>query len=74
MEDADLYSKIEGLIVGWSNDGTKTAGVLTRQIMKLLSCENEQRITDKCAGTCWFLELHGKCDDACIAEKQIKTE
>jgi hypothetical protein len=33
----DLYSKIENLIVIWSNDGTKTAGTLTRQIIKLLN-------------------------------------
>jgi hypothetical protein len=31
-----LYSKIEYLIIMWSNDGTKTAGTLTRQIMELL--------------------------------------
>ena len=28
-----LYSSIEDLIIRWSNDGTKTAGTLTRQIM-----------------------------------------
>jgi hypothetical protein len=32
----DLYSKIENLIIIWNIDGTKTAGTLTRQIMKLL--------------------------------------
>lgn len=32
-----LYSKIESDIINWSNDGTKTAGVLTRKIMKLIS-------------------------------------
>jgi len=32
-----LYSEIEYLIIMWSNDGTKTAGTLTRQIMDLLS-------------------------------------
>jgi hypothetical protein len=31
-----LYSEIEYLIIMWSNDGTKTAGSLTRDIMKLL--------------------------------------
>lgn len=36
-EDRDtLYSDIETLIIMWSNDGTKTAGFLTRQIMELL--------------------------------------
>lgn len=37
----DLYTKIEQLIILWSNDGTKTAGHLTRQIMEFLS-ENKQ--------------------------------
>ena len=31
-----LYSEIEHLIIQWNNDGTKTAGSLTRDIMKLL--------------------------------------
>lgn len=32
----ELYSEIETLIIHWNNDGTKTAGYLTRQIMELL--------------------------------------
>jgi hypothetical protein len=32
-----LYSDIEYLIIRWGNDGTKTAGTLTREIMKLLN-------------------------------------
>jgi len=32
-----LYSEIEYLIIMWSNDGTKTAGSLTREIMKLIN-------------------------------------
>ncbi len=35
-----LYSQIENLIIIWSNDGTKTAGTLTRQIMELLNKQN----------------------------------
>ena len=31
-----LYSEIEHLIIQWNNDGTKTAGSLTRDIMKLI--------------------------------------
>ena len=31
-----LYSEIESLIIHWTIDGTKTAGSLTRDIMKLL--------------------------------------
>jgi hypothetical protein len=34
--DKELYSKIENLIIIWNNDGTKTAGSLTRDIMKLI--------------------------------------
>jgi|LakMenE01Jun11ns_1017448.scaffolds.fasta_scaffold9739074_2 hypothetical protein len=35
-DTAKLYSEIENLIITWSIDGTKTAGTLTRQIMKTL--------------------------------------
>jgi|LakMenEpi03Aug12_release.lakeMendotaPanAssembly.Ray.scaffolds.fasta_scaffold2409779_1 hypothetical protein len=40
--EKELYSEIEGLIIEWSNNGTKTAGYLTRQIMKLLSDNNNR--------------------------------
>lgn len=32
-----LYQDIENLIIAWSNNGTKTAGTLTRQIEKLIN-------------------------------------
>jgi hypothetical protein len=35
-DENELYSDIEHLIIQWNNDGTKTAGELTRQIMSLL--------------------------------------
>lgn len=35
-DDSELYNNIEDLIIRWVNDGTKTAGTLTRQIMGLL--------------------------------------
>jgi len=35
-EDKGIYNEIENLIIRWNNDGTKTAGFLTRQIMSLL--------------------------------------
>jgi hypothetical protein len=38
-EQQTLYSEIETLIIRWNIDGTKTAGSLTRDIMKLI--ENE---------------------------------
>lgn len=34
--DKEIYNEIENLIIRWNNDGTQTAGVLTRQIMGLL--------------------------------------
>jgi hypothetical protein len=49
----NLYSEIEGLIIEWSNDGTKTAGYLTRQIMKLLSDDNKNTIISD------WLDQHG---------------
>jgi len=38
-----LYSEIEYLIIQWSNDGTKTAGSLTRDIMKLIESKDENQ-------------------------------
>jgi hypothetical protein len=34
--DKDLYNEIEHFIIRWNNDGTKTAGTLTRQIVELI--------------------------------------
>jgi hypothetical protein len=34
--DSKLYSKIEKEVIDWSNDGTKTAGTLTRKIIKII--------------------------------------
>ena len=34
--EKELYTQIENLIIFWSNDGTKTAGSLTREIMDLI--------------------------------------
>jgi hypothetical protein len=36
VDERKLYSEIEYLIIMWRNDGNKTAGSLTRQIMHLL--------------------------------------
>lgn len=36
MDKRDLYKDIETLIIRWSNDGTRTAGELTREIMDLV--------------------------------------
>jgi len=40
----ELYSEIEDLIIRWSNDGTKTAGSLTRQIMETLSQQKHKYV------------------------------
>jgi predicted Zn-ribbon and HTH transcriptional regulator len=40
----ELYSQIEDLIIRWSNDGTKTAGSLTRQIMETLSQQKHKYV------------------------------
>ena len=41
LADDKLYSEIEDLVIRWSNDGTKTAGNLTRQIISLIKGEDE---------------------------------
>ena len=35
-ENPILYAKLENMIMEWSNDETKTAGELTRSILKLI--------------------------------------
>jgi hypothetical protein len=35
----ETYSSIEGLIISWTNDGTRTAGNLTREILGHLKKE-----------------------------------
>ena len=46
-EQDKLYSEIEDLIIRWNNDGTKTAGHLTRQIMELLNKEKPKKQIDE---------------------------
>ena len=36
MDSKDLYKDIESAIIRWNNDGTQTAGTLTREIMELV--------------------------------------
>lgn len=36
-----LYQKIEHAIICWNNDGTRTAGSLTREIIKIIEDEKE---------------------------------
>lgn len=35
-KEAALYSKIEGAVIDWCLDGHKTAGTLTREIIKIV--------------------------------------
>jgi hypothetical protein len=42
-----LYREIENVIIGWSNDGTKTAGTLTRDIMSILETETWEEIEEE---------------------------
>jgi len=44
----ELYSQIENLIINWNNDGTKTAGHLTRQIMELLKSDENWISVKEC--------------------------
>lgn len=46
-KDKELYSEIEYLIIMWSNDGTKTAGYLTRKIMELLNKKTQTNMENK---------------------------
>lgn len=41
MKEEELYQLIENAIIKWSNDGTKTAGTLTREIMKIIKDFND---------------------------------
>ena len=37
MDNIELYREIETAIIRWSNDGTKTAGTLTREIIEIIN-------------------------------------
>ena len=41
-DPTELYSEIEYLIIMWSNDGTRTAGSITREIMKLINQDKNE--------------------------------
>jgi len=44
MNSETLYSEIEHLIIRWTIDGTKTAGSLTRDIMKVKIKVNKEEL------------------------------
>jgi hypothetical protein len=41
-DPTELYSEIEYLIIMWSNDGTRTAGSLTREIMEIINQDKNE--------------------------------
>lgn len=43
MNTETLYTEIENRIIRWSNDGTRTAGELTREIMELIENQNSDK-------------------------------
>ena len=55
-----LYSEIEDLIIRWSNDGDKTAGHLTRQIMESLSNEKHKHVIIDLRNMDYFKDEEGK--------------
>lgn len=42
-----LYQEVENAIIRWNNDGTKTAGSLTREIMEMLKTETWEEIEEE---------------------------
>jgi hypothetical protein len=56
----ELYSEIEDLIIRWSNDGDKTAGHLTRQIMESLSNEKHKHVIIDLRNMDYFKDKEGK--------------
>ena len=66
-KEKELYSEIEYLIIMWNNDGTKTAGELTRQIMELLTKQkNTQSGKCKICGLEKELIYNGKYCQNCL--------
>jgi hypothetical protein len=43
----NLYRELENMIIRWNNDGTKTAGSLTREIMEVLKTETWEEIEEE---------------------------
>lgn len=69
MTELSLYSKIELLIIVWSNDGTKTAGHLTRQIMELLEEKEEKKDFTWICNQCGFENFTSSVPESEIEEE-----
>lgn len=48
----NLYSQIEHAIISWSNDGTKTAGTLTREIINIINNASNNTSKDNTGTIC----------------------
>lgn len=71
QQDAAVYSKIEDLVIRWNNDGQKTAGHLTRQIMAVVNTNFSPIIRDIDAKPLTAEDLRNMAD---WLEKNGKTE
>jgi hypothetical protein len=60
MNNETPYSEIEHLIIQWNNDGTKTAGSLTRDIMKVKTKINKDELYKLYMG--WVEQVTEECD------------
>jgi len=59
VEENQLYSEIEKLIIRWSNDGTQTEGTLAREIMDLLQ-KNNSNVHDSDFMYKWITKHSGR--------------
>ena len=76
----ELYSEIEDLIIRWSNDGTKTAGHLTRQIMESISQQKHKYVIIDLRNMDYMKDKDGNInyyeteDEACTVCGMYETE
>ena len=62
MESKILYQQIETAIIRWSNDNTKTAGALTREIIEILN-KNDFPVHDKDFMYRWITKHSGRQEE-----------
>lgn len=76
----ELYSEIEDLIIRWNNDGTKTAGHLTRQIMESISQQKHKYVIIDLRNMDYMKDKDGNInyyeteDEACTVCGMYETE
>ncbi len=69
-EERKLYSAIEDIVIRWSNDGTKTGGTLTRQILYLFKNGLEDDDTVYCP-ICEGCGEDGCCSATCCQQSPL---